>query len=1183
MTMKRIHKLLPMVTALAMSTHLCAATPSGSPQPLSSPDQVPDGLAKSDWTSIRAAYEAGRHAFQPAEGGWQARNPGQQWLTNFDGRGFVAQPNDHAWQWGLELKSYGFSGNERAISGVPTVTAAGQRLTYQWAAGVQEWFVNDPRGLEHGFTLAERPPELQISNFKFQISDREPQISNPLAFTLAVRGDLRPALSGDAQGVRFLDGHGATVLTYSGLKVWDADGKTLPSRFETADTGVRLLVDERGARYPLTIDPIAQQAYLKAGNTGAGDYFGVSVAVSGDTVVVGAHCEDSSTTGVNTTPNESATDSGAAYVFVRSGTTWAQQAYLKASNTGVRDYFGLSVGISGDTVVVGAYGEDSSTAGVNSTPNELAATSGAAYVFVRSGTTWTQQAYLKADNTGAADQFGLAVAVAGDTVVCGANVEASNTMGVNTLPNESASGSGAAYVFTRSGTEWTQQAYLKASNTGANDSFGTTVAVSGDTVVVSACNEDSSTTGVDSTSNDSATDAGAAYVFTRSGTTWAQQAYLKASNTGAGDWFGLPVGVSGDTVVVGACLEDSSTSGINSTPNDSATDAGAAYVFTRSGSVWTQQAYLKASNTGAGDGFGNAVAVSGGTVAVGAYLEDSSATGVGGNQADNSATNSGATYVFTRSGTTWTQQAYLKASNTGTGDYFGYWVALSGDTVAVSAFFEDSSTTGVNSTPNEAAADSGAAYVFTGLAPSTVPIVAAPTSTQVTTTTATLGGNVTHDGGATITARGVVFAETATNNHPQLGDTGVSNVAGTGTTGDFTVAISSLSPGTAYSFAAYATNSVGTGYSVTGSFTTLTAPTITTASPLPAGMVGVAYNLPLAATGGALPYAWSVVVGSPPSGLDLTPAGALIGTPDAAGTANFTVQVAGSDNAASTREFSLTVAPARVAPLFTSTAPPAIGIVGTAYHHTCTASGSAPITFTVSAGALPGGLLLSLEGEISGTPDTPGTFNGTITATNGILPNATQDFSIEIRGFHTLVTAATHGTVTGGGNYLHGTTATLTATGNPGYLFSTWTDDATGTANPLAVLMDSDRTITANFVPDTNDNDHDGLTNYQEIVDYHTNPEASDTDGDGFSDGYEVSSGFDPAVAGSSPDTKMNIYTSVELEFGAGLGKTYRVESSTDLKTWTPVESGIVGTGGMLTRLYSIRAIPHRYFRAVRE
>ena len=756
--------------------------------------------------------------------------------------------------------------------------------------------------------------------------------------------------------------------------------------------------------------------------------------------------------------------------------------------------FGYSVAISGDTVVIGVRSEDSSTTGVNSTPNDSASNSGAAYVFVRSGTAWTQQAYLKAHNTGAGDEFGAySVSVSGDTVVVGAYGEDSSTVGVNSTPNESATDSGAAYVFVRSGTTWTQQAYLKASNTGVADIFGYSVSVSGDTVVAGARGEDSSTAGVNSTPNENASDSGAAYVFVRSGTTWTEQAYLKASNTGAGDWFAFSVAISGDTVVVGAPTEDSSTMGVNTVSNENASDSGAAYVFVRSGTAWTQQAYLKASNTGADDTFGISIAIAGDTVVVAAHQEDSSSTGVNSTPNEN-AVDSGAAYVFVRSGTTWTQQAYLKPGNTGSLDYFGVSVAVSGDTVVVGAHTEDSSSTGVNSTPNDSAPNSGAAYVFTGLGASTVPIVAAPTSTQVTTTTATLGGNVTNDGGATVTARGVVFAETATNNNPQLGGTGVSNVTGTGTIGDFTVAIGSLSPGTAYSFAAYATNGVGTGYSVTGSFTTLTAPTITTASTLPAGMVGVAYNLPLAATGGTLPYAWSVVVGSPPSGLDLTLGGALIGTPDAAGTTNFIVQVAGSDNAASTREF-----------------------------------------------------------------------------------------SIEIRGFHTLVTAATHGTVTGGGNYLHGTTATLTATGNPGYVFSTWTGDATGTANPLVVLMESDQTVTANFVPDKNDTDHDGLTNYQEIVGYHTNPEASDTDGDGFSDGYEVSSGFDPAVAGSSPDTQMNIYTSVELEFGAGLGKTYRVESSTDLQTWTPVESGIVGTGGMLTRLYSIRAIPHRYFRAVRE
>ena len=303
------------------------------------------------------------------------------------------------------------------------------------------------------------------------------------------------------------------------------------------------------------------------------------MALSGDTVVVGADLEDSSTTGVNSTPNESATDAGAAYVFVRSGTTWSQQAYLKASNTGAGDYFGISVAVSGDTVIVGAIGEDSSTTGVNSTPNESAIYAGAAYVFVRSGTTWSQQAYLKASNTGAGDYFGLSVAVSGDTVIVGAPHEDSSTTGVNSTPNESATDAGAAYVFVRSGTTWSQQAYLKASNTGAGDGFGWSAAVSGDMVVVGAYHEDSSTTGVNSTPNESATDAGAAYVFVRSGTTWSQQAYLKASNTGGGDDFGISVAVSGDTMVVGADLEDSSTTGVNSTPDESATDAGAAYVF----------------------------------------------------------------------------------------------------------------------------------------------------------------------------------------------------------------------------------------------------------------------------------------------------------------------------------------------------------------------------------------------------------------------------------------------------------------------------------------------------------------------------------------------------------------------------------------------------------------------------
>ncbi len=513
------------------------ATAGGAPR---DPQAVPDGLSKSDWQSIRAAYEAGRHAFQPTEGGWQARNPGQQWTTKFDGRGFVTEPKDGGWQWGLELKSYGFGENQRAIDGKPTVKAEGQRLTYQWDAVVQEWFVNDLRGLEHGFTVQERPSEtLNCPHGTTDFSQNLESQPSTLNLLLAARGTLRPRVSADAQGVLFADASGATVLNYTGLKVWDADGKVLASHFAPAEGGVRLLVEERGARYPLTIDPIAQQAYLKPAAvdvTQEADSFGWSVAVAGDTVVVGATGEDSSTTGVNSTPNESAANSGAVYVFVRSAGVWTQQAYLKPAAVGTTqagDNFGYSVAVSGDTVVVGAVYEDSSTTGVNSTPNDsggIVFNSGAAYVFVRSAGVWTQQAYLKpaaVGTTQADDRFGRSVAVSGDTVVVGADSEDSSTTGVNSTPNESAADSGAAYVFVRSAGVWTQQAYLKPAAVGttqAGDGFGISVAVSGDTVVVGADSEDSSTTGVNSTPNEGAPASGAAYVFVRSGTAWSQQA-----------------------------------------------------------------------------------------------------------------------------------------------------------------------------------------------------------------------------------------------------------------------------------------------------------------------------------------------------------------------------------------------------------------------------------------------------------------------------------------------------------------------------------------------------------------------------------------------------------------------------------------------------------------------------------
>jgi hypothetical protein len=468
------------------------------------------------------------------------------------------------------------------------------------------------------------------------------------------------------------------------------------------------------------LEPVFEQhAYLKSSNPGSSDWFGRSVAISGNTVVVGAENESSSSVGVNgNDADNSSLYSGAAYVFVRTRVGWQHQAYLKASNTGADDRFGWSVAISGDTVVVGARYESSDAIGVNGDgSNDSSVRSGAAYVFTRSEDIWSQQAYLKATNADAYDSFGWSVAISGDTLAVGANYEDSNAIIVNgDETNNSLSNAGAIYVFTRTGTEWSQQAYLKASNAGSDDRLGTSVAISGETVVAGARGEDSNTTGVDSGgSNNSAHNAGAAYVFTRTGTQWSQQAYLKASNTGGDDGFGVSVGISGDTLVVGANIEDSDSTGVDGDgTNNLASNAGAAYVFARADGVWSQQAYLKASNAEANDQVGMSVAISGESVVLGARFEDGNATGVdGGDEADNSVSNSGAAYVFIRKEGVWNQQAYLKASNTERDDDFGLYVAISGGVVVVTAHIEDSNATGVNGDEtNNSVSGSGAAYVF---------------------------------------------------------------------------------------------------------------------------------------------------------------------------------------------------------------------------------------------------------------------------------------------------------------------------------------------------------------------------------------------------------------------------------------------------------------------------------------
>lgn len=338
---------------------------------------------------------------------------------------------------------------------------------------------------------------------------------------------------------------------------------------------------------------------------------------------------------------------------------------------------------------------------------------GSALVLTRTGAGfWDAQAELtdaKAD-----DYFGFSTALSedGSTLAVGALWEDSAATGVNgDLSSNDALRSGAVYVYVRDDADtWTQQAYIKASNTDAEDRFSWNIALSDDgaTLAVSAFYEASAATGVNGDETDNTAPlSGAVYIYTRhSGGVWTQQAYIKASNTEAGDRFGTPLSLSRD----GATL---AVGGFH--------DAGSAvYVFTRDGgNTWAQQAFIRAANAEREDSFGASFALSedGNTLAVGATREDSAATGVNGNEADNGATDSGAAYVFKRDNEgSWTQQAYIKASNTDAGDSFGGSLALSADgsMLIIGSRYEDSAATGVNGddTDNSAPA-SGAVYVFT--------------------------------------------------------------------------------------------------------------------------------------------------------------------------------------------------------------------------------------------------------------------------------------------------------------------------------------------------------------------------------------------------------------------------------------------------------------------------------------
>ncbi|HEX4351635.1 MAG TPA: hypothetical protein VHZ95_01950, partial [Polyangiales bacterium] len=402
------------------------------------------------------------------------------------------------------------------------------------------------------------------------------------------------------------------------------------------------------------------EAYLKAAAPDAQDEFGISVSLDGDTLVVGAVYDDSASGGVNgDATNNNATDSGAAYVFVRQNGAWTQQAYLKADHPVANDFFGTDVAISGDTIVVGMMRQN---------PFDLTTTpthSGIAYVFVRNAGVWTEQAQLTAADGMPGDAFGLSVAIEKDSIAIGAPEESS-----------AASQSGAAYLFTRSGTTWSQQHKFKESTPVASALFGNAVAldVMTNTIVIGAQH--------DSTEADK---GGSATVFVGSGASWTAQQRLTAATPSVQATFGYSVAIDGDHLAIGAPAAD-----IVASP------PGHVYIFDRANQHWSQSAMISPDASRASDYFGARVKLRGSTLLVGSNGESSSSRGLQSDPSKGDAVDAGAAYMFFRQGDGWTRTVYIKAPNADAMDGFGYYVALSDTTAVVSAIYESSNASGVN-------------------------------------------------------------------------------------------------------------------------------------------------------------------------------------------------------------------------------------------------------------------------------------------------------------------------------------------------------------------------------------------------------------------------------------------------------------------------------------------------------
>jgi hypothetical protein len=560
----------------------------------------------------------------PVEGGYRLANPAQGLAAQAIDAGLTIETG--ASQWSLRLAGWGYGSNVQPLEPAEP-RAEGNRLEYRHGAAT-EWYVNGPLGLQQGFTLLACP-----------VAERNAP-REALTLQLTQTGDVDLILDEDRRGLTLARAGSPAILRYRGLSAYDATGRDLPAWIELEGRSLLLRVDDADAVYPVIVDPFVEQAKLTASDGLSNDRFGISVAVSGDTVVVGA---------INAT---APFNTGAAYVFVKPAAGWVPTstftAKLSPPDALNGDQFGASVAVSGDTVVVGSIYHDSVR------PN-----AGAAYVYVKPASGWlSTSAYtakLTASDGKQGEQLGTSMALSGDTLLIGAPAS----------PVEI--GNGTAYVFVKPASGWVSTsayaAKLTASDGQQGEQFGKAVALSGDTVVIGT-----PLSNVPIPAGGSRPKQGAAYVFVKPESGWvttsAFTAKLTASDGLGDDQFGFSVAVSGDTALIGAYLDDFTAN----------TSEGSAYVFVRPESGWTTTSAFTAKLTpsaGSSQGtrFGSSVALNGELAVIGAPGDTNFVYG--------------AALVFVKplSGwqTTSTPTEKLKASDAGTGDQAGTSLAMSGE------------------------------------------------------------------------------------------------------------------------------------------------------------------------------------------------------------------------------------------------------------------------------------------------------------------------------------------------------------------------------------------------------------------------------------------------------------------------------------------------------------------------